>query len=124
MELLERERYTKKDILELVTREELIKMGIRSPWESQGGRIYINSLKFFRGGIACRIWRHILRVRLENSQKVHSSHSTLISSSPSSKFSLMVIRSAGNIHGTVAKMPHPPIDPPTDEEKISINSLV
>jgi hypothetical protein len=30
MELLERERYTKKDILELVTREELIKMGIRS----------------------------------------------------------------------------------------------
>uniref|UniRef100_A0A914I5K0 Protein kinase domain-containing protein n=1 Tax=Globodera rostochiensis TaxID=31243 RepID=A0A914I5K0_GLORO len=34
----------------LVTREELMKLGVR-------------------GGIACRIWRHILRARLENSQK-------------------------------------------------------
>uniref|UniRef100_A0A183C859 mitogen-activated protein kinase kinase kinase n=1 Tax=Globodera pallida TaxID=36090 RepID=A0A183C859_GLOPA len=50
IELLERERYTKRDILELVTREELMKLGVR-------------------GGIACRIWRHILRARLENSQK-------------------------------------------------------
>ncbi|KAL3093153.1 hypothetical protein niasHT_022603 [Heterodera trifolii] len=50
IELLERERYTKRDILEFVTREELMKLGIR-------------------GGIACRIWRHILRARLENSQK-------------------------------------------------------
>ena len=50
VELLERELYTKRDLVELVTREELVKLGIR-------------------GGIACRIWRHIQRARLENSQR-------------------------------------------------------
>uniref|UniRef100_A0A914M3Q3 SAM domain-containing protein n=1 Tax=Meloidogyne incognita TaxID=6306 RepID=A0A914M3Q3_MELIC len=46
--LIESECYTKRDLLELVTREELIRLGIR-------------------GGIACRIWRHIVRSRMDRS---------------------------------------------------------
>uniref|UniRef100_A0A1I8AXS0 SAM domain-containing protein n=1 Tax=Meloidogyne hapla TaxID=6305 RepID=A0A1I8AXS0_MELHA len=48
IELIERECYTKRDLLEFVTREELIRLGIR-------------------GGLACRIWRHIIRSRMDRS---------------------------------------------------------
>ncbi|KAI1728279.1 protein kinase domain-containing protein [Ditylenchus destructor] len=50
IELLERQRYTKRDVIDFVSREELMNTGIS-------------------GGMACRIWREILRSRLESSQK-------------------------------------------------------
>ncbi|KAH7696621.1 Neuronal symmetry protein 1 [Aphelenchoides avenae] len=48
--ILTRQRYTKSDLVDFVTREELMAIGIP-------------------GGVACRIWREILRSRLELSQK-------------------------------------------------------
>uniref|UniRef100_A0A1I7ZRV1 SAM domain-containing protein n=1 Tax=Steinernema glaseri TaxID=37863 RepID=A0A1I7ZRV1_9BILA len=42
------EQYTKKDMLDFVTREEILGLGVK-------------------GGIACRIWRHILHYRQSRS---------------------------------------------------------
>ncbi|KAI6239936.1 Mitogen-activated protein kinase kinase kinase [Aphelenchoides fujianensis] len=49
--------YSKQDIIDFVTREELLHIGIP-------------------GGIACRIWRAVLRTRWEQQHKVHSPLST------------------------------------------------
>lgn len=83
---MERQQYTKNDLVEFVSREELIALGVQYVFYKKFFVKYVLQKRYlsnnkliikqilkiliFRGGIACKIWREVLRCRLEASQKV------------------------------------------------------